>query len=80
MLIVNITVYTASIDVISFYTSPRYGNIKIILKISIIEVNCITFTFMLISIAMNNTIYDVKKNEFVFPCFKQMVINLAIFI
>ena len=80
MLIVNVTIYTASIDVISFYTNARYGSIEIIFKIIIIEVSCITFTFVLIGITVNNAIHNVRNNEFVFPCFEQMVINLDIFI
>ena len=74
MLIVNITLYTASIDMISFYTSARYGSIKIILKIIIIEVSCITFMCVLIGIVVNNAIHDAKRNEFIFLYFKQTVI------
>ena len=65
---------------ISFYISAYYNSIKIILKITIIEISCIFFTFVLIEIVVNNAIYDVRENEFVFPYFKQMVINLYIFI
>ena len=79
-LIINITLYTATIDVVSFYTSAYYKNIKIIFKIIIIEVSCITFTFILIGITVNKAIYDTKENEFIFLYLKQMVINLDIFI
>lgn len=53
-----------------FYISACYSSIKIILKIIIIEVSCITFTFMLLGISANKTIHDVRKNEFVFPNFE----------
>ncbi len=76
----NVTVYITTIDVVSFYTSAHYSSIEIILEITIIAVSCITFTLMLISIVVNNFIYNARGNEFVFLCLEQMVINLDIFI
>ena len=65
---------------VSFYSNARYSSIKIIFKITVIEVSYIIFKFMLIGIAINNAVYNVRGNEFVFPCFEQMVIYLDIFI
>ena len=79
-MIINVTTYTATIDMVSFYTSTCYSNIEIIFKIIIIEISCITFIFVLIGITVNNAIYDANKNEFVFSCFEQTMINLDIFI
>lgn len=42
-----------------------YSNGKIILKIIIKKVNCITLLFALIQIAVNYSIYDTKGNKFV---------------
>ncbi len=79
-MIINVTIYTTTIDVVFFYTSAYYSSIEIIFEITIIEVSRIIFTLMLIGIAVNNVIYDAKENEFVFLCLEQMVINLDIFI
>ena len=79
-MIVDVTLYIATIDMVSFYTSACYISIKIILKINFIKVNCINFTFMLIEIGVNNPIHDARRNEFVFLYFEQTVINLDIFI
>ena len=79
-MIINVTVYIATIDMVSFYTSARYSSIKIIFKIIIIEVSPITFMFVLIGIAVNNAIHNARRHKFVFPYFKQMVIKLDIFI
>lgn len=74
------TLYTDTINMVSFHTSAHYSSIEIIFKITIIEFGCIIFTFVLIGIAVNNIIYDVRGNEFVFLYFEQMVIDLNIVI
>lgn len=79
-MIINITVYIATIDVVLFNTSAHYSRIEMILKITIIKISRITFMFVLISMAVNNVIYDAKRNEFIFSYFKQTVINVDIFI
>lgn len=53
---------------------------KIFLKITIIEINYITFTFVLIKIKANNAIYDDKRKRFIFSCIEQTIINLNILI
>lgn len=78
--IVNIVIYATEIDVISFNSHTCYSNVKIILKITITEVSCITLLFVLIKIAMNYGIHDVRKNEFVIPSLKQLVVNSDVFI
>ena len=79
-LIVNVIIYTSTIDIVSLYTSACYSSIEIIFKITIIKISCIDFTFVLIGIAINNDIYDARGNKFVFPYFGQTVINLNIII
>lgn len=66
-----------TINVVFLYTSACYSSIEIIFKIIILETSYITFTFVLISIAMNNTFYNTKGNKF---GFKETVMNLDIFI
>lgn len=55
---------------VSIYTNARYNSLKIIFKITIIEISYTLFILVLIEIVVNNAIYNAKRTEFIFPCFE----------
>lgn len=78
--ILNVAIYAAKINMISCNSCICYGNVKIILKITIIKVNYIIFLFVLIIMVVNYDIFNARENEFIILSFKQLVVNSDIFV
>ena len=65
---------------IVFNTYSYYSDVKIILIITITKVRMIICLLMVVKITVNHAIFNVRKNKFMFFCFKQFVINYNIFL
>lgn len=65
---VDITIYIAVINMISFNICIYYSNIKMVFIITIIKLSCVTFIFIIMIIIVNYAIYDIKKNEIILLC------------
>lgn len=78
--IINIIVYAIIIDIVAFNACSHFDIVKIVLKISFQEVKHITFLLILVRVAVDYTIYNIRKNEFIFSYLEQLVIDHNIFI
>lgn len=78
--IINITIYIAVICVIFFNSYICYSSIKIIFMIIFINFGYITQIFIVIRIAIDNFISNIKKYKLIILYIEQVMINLNIII
>lgn len=78
--ILNVAIYTSTVYIVPFNACVCNSGIMVIFMVAITKIKYIVHIYVVIRIAMDKVLSDVRSHEFVFPYIEQVLINFDIFI